>query len=157
MKIAIPLIIVISLIAFLIFSAVEESSKQVLTVKILKEEAQTRKRIRLGARVSNKQIQVRPMNEENAKNQVEFYVVDPTKVEEQSLPQNVSQTDYRNLDEIKVVYNGLMPDTLKEGRDVILEGDYVVGGDEAVFNANTLNTQCPSKYKPPKPEDKVNY
>jgi cytochrome c-type biogenesis protein CcmE len=48
---------------------------------------------------------------------------------------------------IAVTFLGNMPDTLKPGRDVILQGNF--DGEE--FHANELLTQCPSKYEPPVP------
>jgi cytochrome c-type biogenesis protein CcmE len=51
---------------------------------------------------------------------------------------------------VPVVYNGLKPDMFNEGRDVIIEGEYVNG----LLKANKLLTQCPSKYEPPSPDSK---
>ena len=52
--------------------------------------------------------------------------------------------------QMKVVYYGIMPDTLKAGRDVILEGSF----DGSTFAASDIKTQCPSKYEPPVPGQK---
>ena len=41
-----------------------------------------------------------------------------------------------------------MPDTLRPGRDVIMEGSY---SPNEGFLATSLSTQCPSKYQPPDP------
>ncbi len=138
LKLAIPIIITAFVLVFLINSAVEESAKKVLTVtelraEVLKAEAPgssfvTKERIRLGARVASSDIKVtsEPLR------QVSFYIKDIEGAHDETL---------------LVKYNGLMPDTLREGRDVILEGDF----DGSIFYANTLNTQCPSKYEPPDP------
>lgn len=49
---------------------------------------------------------------------------------------------------VPVTYNGIKPDMFTEGRDVIIEGEYVNG----MLKANKLLTQCPSKYEPPSPD-----
>lgn len=46
---------------------------------------------------------------------------------------------------IRVVYKGALPDTFKESVEVIVEGAF--DHDAGVFNARTLVTKCPSKYK----------
>lgn len=154
MKVVLPIVVIVSLIVFLVFSAVEESSKQVRTVSSLKSEGVDRKRIRLGARVSNKSVSITDPQDGSASRNVVFYVIDPPKEHETYLPQGQTQ-NFSNADEIRVVYKGVMPDTLKEGRDVILEGDFLASQSTedttGTFYAHTLNTQCPSKYKPPKP------
>ena len=50
-----------------------------------------------------------------------------------------------NDDTMKVVYNGIIPDTFKESIHVIVEGKY----DQAaqIFKAATVLTKCPSKYE----------
>lgn len=45
---------------------------------------------------------------------------------------------------IHVNYNGVVPDTLKEGSEVIVEGSMQPNGH---FAAKTLMTKCPSKYQ----------
>ncbi len=47
--------------------------------------------------------------------------------------------------QIPVVYKGIIPDTFKEGIDVIVEGKLTPQG---VFDAGTLLAKCPSKYVP---------
>lgn len=44
-----------------------------------------------------------------------------------------------------VVYQGVVPDTFKEGADVVVEGQL---SSDGVFQARTLMAKCPSKYKP---------
>lgn len=43
-----------------------------------------------------------------------------------------------------VHYNGPLPDTFKEGRDVVVEGRYRPGGE---FEATTVLTKCGSRYE----------
>ncbi len=46
---------------------------------------------------------------------------------------------------IRVEYAGVVPDTFKPGVEVIVEGAYKQNA--GIFNAKTLMTKCPSKYK----------
>jgi cytochrome c-type biogenesis protein CcmE len=46
---------------------------------------------------------------------------------------------------ILVDYKGVVPDTFKPGVEVIVEGRMLPS--QGVFNANSLLTKCPSKYK----------
>ena len=45
---------------------------------------------------------------------------------------------------IPVNYSGVIPDTLKDGAEVIVEGSLLPDGK---FSAKTLMTKCPSKYQ----------
>jgi cytochrome c-type biogenesis protein CcmE len=44
----------------------------------------------------------------------------------------------------RVAYNGPLPDTFEEGRDVIVEGRYQADG---TFHASTVLTKCGSRYE----------
>ena len=46
--------------------------------------------------------------------------------------------------ETVVVYTGLIPDTFKDGSEVVVEGTYA---PNATFTAHTLFAKCPSKYE----------
>jgi cytochrome c-type biogenesis protein CcmE len=48
---------------------------------------------------------------------------------------------------VLVKYNKLMPDMFAPGRSVIIDGEFRDG----VVHAQSLMTQCPSKYEPPSP------
>lgn len=50
-----------------------------------------------------------------------------------------------NVDTIRVDYSGAVPDTFKEGVEVIIEGNFVNG--HKMFKATSLITKCPSKYE----------
>ena len=52
---------------------------------------------------------------------------------------NVSSTT------ITVAYTGVVPDTLQEDNDVVVEGKYT---EEGIFEATTILTKCASKYEP---------
>jgi cytochrome c-type biogenesis protein CcmE len=47
-------------------------------------------------------------------------------------------------DTLRTVYRGVVPDTFKDGAEVVLEGQL---GDDRVFAATTLLAKCPSKYE----------
>jgi cytochrome c-type biogenesis protein CcmE len=64
-----------------------------------------------------------------------------------------SQLDYRfgihgvtaaNI--VQVEYHGVVPDTFKNGSDVVVEGKY--DPQRKVFHATTLLAKCPTKYEP---------
>lgn len=115
-------------VAGLIYSAVTATAKSVVTVAELRALGGQRSDIRLGARVAMGEIRQTP----EPTRSVQFSVRDIKAPEEEKIP---------------VVYEGFMPDTLKVGRDVILEGSF----DGTTFQAKNLVTQCPSKYVPPAP------
>lgn len=51
----------------------------------------------------------------------------------------------KGVQTIRVNYSGAVPDTFKEGVEVIVEGTFVNGHEQ--FNATSLITKCPSKYE----------
>ncbi len=53
---------------------------------------------------------------------------------------------------LRVQYRGAVPDTFKAGAEVIVEGRFSKPGQ--VFDATTLITKCPSKYKKMSDEQK---
>lgn len=117
-------------VTVMVSTAVRETKKAVVSVEELRKEGVDRERIRLGARVTEEEIQVRSRPER----EVRFTVRDP---------------GGESLAVLPVLYRGALPDTLQAGRDVILEGTY----KNAEFVASSLMTQCPSKYEPPNPND----
>ncbi len=46
---------------------------------------------------------------------------------------------------LPVVYQGVVPDTFKEGTDIVVEGK---SDQQGVFQASQLITKCPAKYEP---------
>jgi cytochrome c-type biogenesis protein CcmE len=46
---------------------------------------------------------------------------------------------------IPVAYQGVVPDTFQEGREVVCEGAW---GADGIFRATVLMPKCPSKYTP---------
>ncbi len=49
---------------------------------------------------------------------------------------------------VNVDYHGVVPDTFKDGSDVVVEGIY--HPDTKRFHATTLLAKCPTKYEPQK-------
>jgi len=47
---------------------------------------------------------------------------------------------------IPVSYHGVVPDTFKDGSEVVVEGKYDTNAQ--VFRATTLMAKCPTKYEP---------
>jgi cytochrome c-type biogenesis protein CcmE len=116
--------VIVVMLGVLVYSAIDESKREVVTVDAISSQAD-RDGVQLGARVADNSIE---------------YTTSPSFL----LRFNVRDiTGSENV--IPVVYEGIMPDTLKSGRDVILEGNWRGG----VFQASKLLTQCPSKYEPP--------
>ena len=134
-KFLFSILAVVLALAFLINSAISNAAKKVMTVSQLVASSDVRNNIRLGARVSDSEIDYQTKPDFRLK----FAVRDIHREKGEVVIGG---------DELAVVYHGIMPDTLKNGRDVILEGDF----DGREFQARSLMTQCPSKYEPPLPE-----
>lgn len=127
-KFLVAVIVVTLGLTALVYGAAKESKKPVVTIETLTKEGRPRKNVRVGARVADLPFDYKttPTLELN------FKVRDPG--------------DQAGEHLVGVTYNGPLPETLKSGRDVILEGNF--DGDR--FLALVLQTQCPSKYEPPK-------
>jgi cytochrome c-type biogenesis protein CcmE len=72
-------------------------------------------------------------------------VVDGTVVKDfkkQYLEFSISDAEGKSM---KVIYNGIIPDTFEEDVQVIVEGRY--DKEKQIFNAATVLTKCPSKYE----------
>ncbi len=127
--------------AALIFAATKSNAKAVVTVNELLSEKILNTKVQIGAQVA-KGSKIESVS--SPKRLVKFYIVDRQKADENSVGKEQSKLPSR----VQVVYQGIMPDTLRAGRDVIVQGVY----DGKVFNAYKLLTQCPSKYEPPEIE-----
>jgi cytochrome c-type biogenesis protein CcmE len=120
-------VVTISLCA-LVYGAAKESKKPVVTVSSLIQEARPRTNVRVGARVADLPFDYKT----TPKLELKFSVRD--------------QSDPSGEHLVGVTYEGPLPETLKAGRDVIIEGNF----ENNQFQALVLQTQCPSKYEPPK-------
>lgn len=129
-KFVLALLLIASSLGVLMWFATSETSKPVVKVEELAGSSETRRNIRLGARVAGDKIDYTTTPEF----ELRFLVRDPAGDDSKT---------------ISVVYHSIKPDTLQIGRDVILEGNY----DGTQFVATQLLTQCPSKYEPPSSPD----
>lgn len=120
----------IALAIFLIVRATREASTEVFVPSALAAQPDMA-RVRVGGKVADLPInyQVEPSFE------LRFSIIDPGK------------SPTQEVKPIPVVYAGIKPDMFASGRDVIIDGEYRGGS----LYAAKLNTQCPSKYEPPKP------
>ena len=124
-------VVTISMCA-LVYGAAKESKKPVVTVASLVSQGRPRTNVRVGARVAEIPFDYKT----SPKLELNFSVRD--------------QADERGEHLVLVTYYGPLPETLKSGRDVIIEGNF----ENNRFLALVLQTQCPSKYEPPKVPNK---
>ena len=142
----IPVALIIASVTWLVFSASRSTSMEVVTVAEIKKAETTDSQnststkldsIRLGGQVEEGSV---------------TYEITPKPTLSFQVRDRAPKGKEPSSDSIKVRYIGLKPDSFQEGRDVILEGDYI----DATFEAVTLLTQCPSKYEPPLPPGSEN-
>ena len=162
------IVIVLITVSYLVYAAVGGTAKKVVTVLELTT-GMERKNVRLGARVADREIEQLDFTagsvgfsggSDSGKRGIKFYVHDIVKTAQSpgSSDKNTAAAAIENAPVIAIEYHQSMPESLKIGRDVIVEGDYKPsnsGNDEnspkGVFLASSLVTQCPSKYVPPVP------
>lgn len=130
-RFVIAILVVLLTVAYLVYSSVSATAKSVVTVGELLGGG-PRSNVRVGARVAEQPIEPLPPGEGGGVMGIRFFVRDIQGPESQT---------------VAVEYHHVVPENLKAGRDVILEGQYAAGK----FDAKTLQTQCPSKYVPPTP------
>ena len=143
-RLIIAVVVVVLAVGALIYSAATSTAKAVVTVHELMASGTSRENVRVGARVAPGTIEKKG----GEPPEVSFSVRDISREEakgEDSAGGTAAGTAGPLL---PVRYRGLIPDTLKADRDVILEGNF----DGREFVAKNLMTQCPSKYRPPSPE-----
>ena len=147
-KIYITIIIVVICLVALIFAATKSNAKAVVTISELMQKKIINTKVQIGAQVAQGS-KIESIS--SPKRIVKFFIVDKVKKDEQdSYIGKGSSSEANSINKLQVVYSGIMPDTLRAGRDVIVQGVY----DGEVFNAYQLLTQCPSKYEPPEIEQK---
>jgi cytochrome c-type biogenesis protein CcmE len=110
-------------VGFLLYTGFREGTIYYYTISELKENAETLadKEIRVAGQVADGSIEW-----ESDSLTVRFTLVE----EGESLP---------------VIYHGVAPDNLQEGREAVVGGKYDAGG---FFLADNILTKCPSKYAP---------
>lgn len=116
--------IVVLALAVLLFNSMQGSTVYYLTVSELKAKAGTMgsQDVRVAGKAVDGTIQW-----DAANRTANFEVVD------------------QNGAKMPVTYQGLVPDTFKDGSDVVIEGKL---DSQGVFQAHTLLAKCPSKYEP---------
>ncbi len=119
-------ILIVLAVGYLISAGISNTSKYFLTVDELT--AQSTSYYGTGIKVKGKVVA--GSIERNPNNYLDIAF----KIEEKS-------------SNLKVLYKGVTPDMFKDGGDVVVEGVLTKDG---VFHANTLLTNCPSKYEPGK-------
>jgi len=69
-------------------------------------------------------------------------------VKKGSILKNMNKIEFiifENDKEIKVVYNGILPDAFSENNEVIVEG--IFDKNNKIFYAKNILTKCPSRYE----------
>lgn len=117
-------LVIVGAVGYMIYAAMQSGSEYFVTTTELK--AMGDKAIgqptKLGGRVADGSVQW-----DKGSNTVAFALAD------------------EKLQNISVVYTGVVPDTFAPGVDVILEGKL---GADGQFQANTMLAKCASKYEP---------
>lgn len=114
-------LIVVSALAYLMFTAAGSSMVYRLSIAALKgDPTMVGKRVRVGGVVNWESVQR----------------------DEEAL--TLTFTLEEDGDSLRVTYQGVVPDTFDSAPGVTLEGEYTAGG---VFQADTILLQCPSKYE----------
>ncbi len=72
-------------------------------------------------------------------------VPDSVEQEAQGTILRFTMIDIEGEESLPVVFQGVAPDTFKEGAEVIAEGQLKSDG---IFQANTILAKCPSRYVP---------
>ncbi|MBI5208203.1 MAG: cytochrome c maturation protein CcmE [Candidatus Firestonebacteria bacterium] len=124
-KILIGSIIIIAAASYMVYSGMKDSMVYYLSVKefLDAEEKYKDEGVRISGKVKDGSI-IR----DDKGMKLEFDIIDekdPSKI-------------------IKVQYSGLIPDTFKEGRIVVVEGKFT---QERIFKSTILLAKCPSKYE----------
>lgn len=124
-KFIVGVAIIIATVAFLVYSAVDQTKMYMVTVAeyLGNRDAYAGTTVRIAGRVRQDS-----MHWESVTRDLTFTLDD-------------MQTNAA----VEVHYRGLLPDMFAEGRDVVVEGPQ---SDGPVFEASSVLTSCPSKYAP---------
>ena len=112
-------IIILAVLGWLVYSSIEGSTTQYLTVGGLKAEGPSDRMVRVSGLVVDQTIDWDPQ-----RTILQFEIAD----ENGSLP---------------ILYRGVRPDMLQDGTQAVVEGRYTTSG---VFEATAVLVKCPSKY-----------
>lgn len=127
LKLAVGALVLILAISYLAVSAVREGWVYYVTIDQLSDPSQIRgRRTRLSGTVAEQGVEIAP-----------------TRLDAKFILAG-------NVHQIPVTYHGVIPDMFKPNAQVIVEGRL---NDQNVFVADTLLTQCASKYESVKPKN----
>ncbi len=122
------IVLFIGLGAILIVQAMQTSTSRVFTPSELAHREEPVKRIRVVGKVAPQELEYQT----EPQIRLSFHIQDPEGEQKET---------------VRVEYDKLMPDMFAPGRSVIIDGEYT----GSVVKAESLMTQCPSKYEPPTP------
>jgi cytochrome c-type biogenesis protein CcmE len=116
--------VIISTVAFLVYTAVDQTKMYMITVSefVTGGNAYAGTTLRIAGRV-----QEDSMIWDASKNDLRFAI-----------------NDIEGEGQINIHFTGILPDMFSEGRDVVVEGPYAAGD---MFEATAVLTSCPSKYE----------
>ena len=145
-------LLIIAAIVYLIVSSTQSSSQYFLTVAELQARGQSMvgKEARISGAVVGQTIQYDPNTL-----RLEFVVAnvpgDNKEIDAQGGLAAVLHAAVMdpNREHIKVVYNGVKPDLMKNEAQAIMTGKM---GDDGIFYANELLLKCPTKYEDALPQ-----
>jgi len=121
-KIAIAVVVIVLAILYLGFTGFQQSMVYYLTVEELKAR---------GSEVYGEGVRVSGL-------------VETGSIESDAISMEHAFVLTQNGERLTVLYQGITPDTFKEGCEVVVEGKYDPSG---TFMAETLLAKCPSKYE----------
>lgn len=145
-------VLILAAVAFLIVSSLQGTTQYFLTVEELlsRQSEMTGRQVRVSGVVLGDTIQM-----DNSTLDITFTVAhipgDNKTVEAMGGMAEVlhkASLD-SSLPRLKVIYNGVKPDLLKNEAQAIMTGRY---GDDGVFHAEELLLKCPTKYEEALPE-----
>jgi cytochrome c-type biogenesis protein CcmE len=124
-KFVIGIGIIVTAVAVMVYSAVDQTKMYMITVAeyLGNREAYAGTTVRIAGRVRDDSMQW-----DAGTRELQFTL-----------------DDMQGNGAVAVRYTGLLPDMFAEGRDVVVQG---VHRNDAVFEADTVLTSCPSKYAP---------
>jgi cytochrome c-type biogenesis protein CcmE len=127
-------VIIMAAVSYLVYAGIRETSVYYLTMAefAAKKSALIGQPVRVSGRVQAGTMQWNPRTLD-----LRFAMDGIGETDGEAVPGSLS-----------VQYNGILPDMLAEGRDVIVEGIYKA---DSTFVAHTILTSCPSKYEPEVP------
>ena len=129
-KIIIGTLVIVAALGWLIFGSMGNTTVYYLTVSELR--AQPNIETEKGYRVTG--------------------YVDTTSIEWDAENIKLGFRMFEESDSLRVIYNGIAPDQLRDAQQVVVEGKF---DGEGQFQANKLLLKCPSKYEAENPLEQI--